>query len=242
MRGLGGTVAALGAALLIGVGPVAAQQGPPMRTSIGDAAADRRPVVINADQLVYDRERATVTARGNVVIFQGDRVVLADEVVFDQRANRVTATGNVSLTEPGAPAIFAARAELTRDMKDGVMEQFRMLFPDDSKMAANGAIRGTVTARRRPLPGTGRFSPCSFSPSLAWWAGWRRSRGWWIPLPLSAPVSCPPPSALTVTTRRGFITDSRLHRALWSSDRLAARPSGPPASTSSRGKRPSTSG
>ena len=132
-----------------------------MRTSVGDAAADRRPVVINADQLIYDRERGTVTARGNVVIFQGDRVVLADEVVFDQRANRVTATGNVTLTEPGAPAVFAARAELTRDMKDGVMEQFRMLFPDDSKLAANGAIR--VDGRRNEMSRV-VFSPCRLCP------------------------------------------------------------------------------
>jgi LPS-assembly protein len=161
MRGIGGTIAALGAALLLGVGPAAAQTAPPIRTSIGDAAADRRPVVINANELVYDRERGTVTARGDVVIFQGDRVVLADEVVFDQRANRVVATGNVTLTEPGAPSVFASRAELTRDMKDGVMEQFRMLFPDDSKLAANGAIR--VDGRRNEMSRV-VFSPCRLCP------------------------------------------------------------------------------
>jgi LPS-assembly protein len=161
MRGVGGTIAALGAALLAALGPAAAQTGPPIRTTVGDAAADRRPVVINANELVYDRERGTVTARGNVVIFQGDRVVLADVVVFDQRANRVTATGNVTLTEPGAPTVFATRAELTRDMKDGVMEQFRMLFPDDSKLAANGAIR--VDGRRNEMSRV-VFSPCRLCP------------------------------------------------------------------------------
>lgn len=161
MRGLGGTIAALGAALLAGIGPALAQTAPPMRTSVGDASADRRPVVINANELVYDRERGTVTARGNVVIFQGDRVILADEVVFDQRANRVTAVGNVTLTEPGAPSVFASRAELTRDMKDGVLEQFRMLFPDDSKLAANGAVR--VDGRRNEMSRV-VFSPCRLCP------------------------------------------------------------------------------
>ncbi|MCW5772202.1 MAG: LPS-assembly protein LptD [Rhodospirillaceae bacterium] len=130
---------------------------PPMRTSIGNRAADQRPVVINANELIYNRERGTVTARGNVVIFQGDRVVLADEVLFDQRANRVTAIGNVALTEPGAPTVFASRADLSRDMKDGVLEQFRMLFPDDSKLAANGAIR--IDGRRNEMSRV-VFSPC----------------------------------------------------------------------------------
>ncbi len=161
MRGIGGRIAALGVALLAGMGQATAQTGAPIRTGAGDAAADRRPVVINASELVHDRERGTVTARGNVVIFQGDRVVLADEVVFDQRANRVVATGNVTLTEPGSPAIFATRAELTRDMKDGVMEQFRTLFPDNSKMAANGAIR--VDGRRNEMSRV-VFSPCRLCP------------------------------------------------------------------------------
>ena len=132
VRRLLGFLLAATAVFALAAGEALAQAGaPPIRSSLGNRALDRRPVVINANELSYDRERQTVTARGNVVIFQGDRVVLADEVVFDQRANRVIATGNVALTEPGAPTIFSRRAELTRDMRDGVMDQFKMLFPQD---------------------------------------------------------------------------------------------------------------
>lgn len=156
--------AALAAALVtlaVCAGPAAAQTAPANRNATGNRAVDRRPVVINANELVHDRERNVITARGNVVIFQGDRVVLADQVVFDQRANRVTAVGNVALTEPGSPTVFAARAELSRDMKDGTMEQFRMLFPDDSKLAANGAIR--IDGRRNEMSRV-VFSPCRLCP------------------------------------------------------------------------------
>ena len=161
MRGKTGWIAALAAAFLVFAADAGAQTVLPIRPSAANRGLDQRPVVINANELVYDRDRGTVTARGNVVIFQGDRVILADEVVFDQRANRVLATGNVTLTEPGSPTVFAARAELTRDMKDGVMEQFRMLFPDDSKMAANGAIR--VDGRRNEMSRV-VFSPCRLCP------------------------------------------------------------------------------
>ena len=157
----GGLKAAVAAALLACLGAAAAEAQTGLRTTITDRSLDRRPVVISANELVHDRERGTVTARGSVVIFQGDRVILADEVVFDQRANRVVATGNVALTEPGSPTIFASRAELTRDMKDGVMDQFRMLFPDDSKLAANGAIR--VDGRRNEMSRV-VFSPCRLCP------------------------------------------------------------------------------
>lgn len=155
-----GLLAGAGAVLTVLASEVPAQ-APPLRTTAGDRTQDRRPVVINANELVYDRERQTVTARGNVVIFQGDRVILADQVVFDQRNNKVEATGNVALTEPGAPTVFATRADLTRDMRDGVMEQFRMLFPDDSKLAANGAIR--VDGRRNEMSRV-VFSPCRLCP------------------------------------------------------------------------------
>jgi LPS-assembly protein len=146
----------------IGAGPAARSQAPGgaatgPRLDLPASVESKRPVVINAKELVHDRERATVTARGNVMIFQGDRVVLADEVTYDQNANRVVATGNVAILEPGGNTIFAARAELTRDMKEGVLDQFRMLFPDDSKIAANSAVRseGTRLEMSRVV-----FSPC----------------------------------------------------------------------------------
>jgi LPS-assembly protein len=127
------------------------------RMSLPSAAETRRPVVINANELVFDRERGTVTARGNVMIFQGDRVLLADEVIYDRNADRVIATGNVAIVEPGGNTLFASRAELTRDMKEGLLEQFRLLFAEDSRLAANGAVRseGNRTEMSRVV-----FSPC----------------------------------------------------------------------------------
>ncbi len=156
-------LAALGLGLACAGAATVAPAQTPAGTSVGPrmslpaSVESKRPVVVNAKELIYDRERATVTARGSVMIFQGDRVVLADEVVYDQTANRVVATGNVAILEPGGNTIFASRADLTRDMKEGVLDQFRMLFPDESKMAANRAVRtdGTRLEMSRVV-----FSPC----------------------------------------------------------------------------------
>ncbi len=133
-----------------------AGRGPP-RVSLPSDVETRRPVVINANELVFDRERNTVTARGTVMNFQGDRVVFADEVVYDRNADRVIATGNVALVEPGGNTVFASRAELTRDLKERVLEQFRLHFAENSRMAANGALRteGNRTEMSRVV-----FSPC----------------------------------------------------------------------------------
>lgn len=161
-----GAILVAGIALALATGEVVRSQTPPrpgqaLVQSPVARGPDRKPVVINANELIHDREKMIVTARGNVIIFQGDRVVLADQVVFDQRANRVVATGNVAISEPGGHTVFANRAELTRDMKDGVMDQFRMLFPDSTKLAANGAIR--IDGKRIEMSRV-VFSPCRLCP------------------------------------------------------------------------------
>ncbi len=143
--------------LAFGQGRTTPARDAPPRMSLPSDVETRRPVVIDANELVFDRDKNTITARGNVMIFQGDRIVFADEVIYDRTANRVIATGNVALMEPGGNTVFAARAELTRDLKEGVLEQFRLLFAENSKMAANSAIRteGNRTEMSRVV-----FSPC----------------------------------------------------------------------------------
>lgn len=115
------------------------------------------PVLVSADNVSYDREAGVVTATGNVEISQGNRILLADKVTYNQNTGVVMASGNVSLTEPTGEIIFADNVELTDDMREGVVLNFRMLFPDQTKVAANSAVRtdGNRTQMTRAV-----FSPC----------------------------------------------------------------------------------
>ena len=111
----------------------------------------RMPALIAADEVVYDRELDVVTARGNVEIVQGQRIVRADTVSFNRRANLVTASGNVSLLENTGDVIFADYAELTEDMREGVVQNFRALLADQSRLAATSGRRtqGNITVLRQ---------------------------------------------------------------------------------------------
>ena len=111
----------------------------------------RLPALIAADEVVYDRELDVVTARGNVEIVQGQRIVRADTVSFNRRANLVTASGNVSLVENTGDVIFADYAELTEDMREGVVQNFRALLADQSRLAATSGRRtqGNITVLRQ---------------------------------------------------------------------------------------------
>ncbi|MCY4238886.1 MAG: LPS assembly protein LptD [Rhodospirillaceae bacterium] len=125
-------------------------------------AANKKPVLITADSLQYDQKRNEVVASGNVQITQGNRTVRADKVIYNQRARRITALGNVVIVEPSGETIFGERMELTEDLHDGLIERFRLLFPDKTRVAANGARR---TGGRRTEMAQVVFSPCKLCES-----------------------------------------------------------------------------
>ena len=116
------------------------------------------PAVISADEIIYDRDLDIVTATGHVEIVQGNRVVRADTISFNRRANVVSASGNVSLLEPTGDVIFADYAELTEDLREGAMQNFRALLADWSRLAAISGRRtaGSLTALRKVV-----YSPCA---------------------------------------------------------------------------------
>src|SRR5262250_2333870 len=83
---------------------------------------DKVPVLLQADEITYDRDLGVVTARGHVEIARGDRVVHADTVSYNEKAQTVTASGNVSLTDEHNNTVFADYAEITKDLKEATIE------------------------------------------------------------------------------------------------------------------------
>jgi LPS-assembly protein len=102
---------------------------------------DKIPVLLQADEITYDRDLGVVTARGHVEIARGDRVVHADTVSYNEKAQTVTASGNVSLTDERGNTVFADYAELTKDLKEAAIESIRLLLSDKSRLAAASGKR-----------------------------------------------------------------------------------------------------
>ena len=115
------------------------------------------PVLMLADEINYDEELGTVVAKGKVEIVQGERTLLADTVSYNQKTDTVSASGNIVLHEPSGEVIFAEYVELTEELKNGVIERIRVLLEDESRFAANSAVRrdGNKTRMKRAV-----YSPC----------------------------------------------------------------------------------
>lgn len=122
-----------------------------------DVNVEETPVLLVADEVVYDESLGLVTARGNVELSQGPRVLLADTVTYNRKSDTVVASGNVSLMEPSGEVLFSDYAELNDKLKTGIIKNFRALLTDGSRLAA---IQGRRTADQRKVLDKAVFSPC----------------------------------------------------------------------------------
>lgn len=123
----------------------------------GAGRGEKQPVTLEAAKMAYDKENQIVVAVGDVEVVQGAYILRADRITYFQAENVVRAEGNVSMLQPSGDVYFAERAELTGDMKSGLVETFRVRLADDSVFAAQHAVRvnPAVTKMQKAV-----YSPC----------------------------------------------------------------------------------
>ena len=118
-----------------------AQLGSVLNSAEHPVAQRNQPVTFTADSVEYDRNNSLVMATGHVEAWQGDEVMRADRVTFDRNTGIAAAKGNVILLQPDGQVMFADYAEMTQDMKNGVLRDMRAILAENGRLAANGARR-----------------------------------------------------------------------------------------------------
>lgn len=112
-----------------------------------------------ADEVGHDEELGIFVARGNVEILSEGKIVKADVVTYNERTERITAAGNVVILEPDGDTQFATYADVTDDVKEGILYDFRMLLKDNARLAASRAER--VDQNRKEILHKGVYTPCA---------------------------------------------------------------------------------
>lgn len=105
------------------------------------AAKPEERMVVDARELVYDKDRNTVSAVGDVQILYQGRTIEADRVVYDRQSKRVVATGNARITEANGTVITGDRFNLTDDFRDGFIDSLRVVNTDKTRFSAPRAER-----------------------------------------------------------------------------------------------------
>lgn len=98
-------------------------------------------LLLAANELVYNKDNETVTARGAVQINYAGYKLVAREVIYDQKTGRLKALGNIELIEPTGNRVYGDEMDLSDDFANGFVNAMRIETTDLTKLAATSGER-----------------------------------------------------------------------------------------------------
>ena len=125
-------------------------------TSASKSSRNPDKMLVEANELVYDKDKNTVSAVGDAQLYYQGRVLEADKVVYDRKTKRVYAEGHAKFTDEKGDVTYGARFDLTDDFRDGFIESVQVVGADKTRFTSprversQGAMtvldKGTYTA------------------------------------------------------------------------------------------------
>jgi LPS-assembly protein len=147
-RSLGHGAAALAIAAALGLTSQAFAQS---------ASEPEKTVALYADELIYNSKTGEVTAIGDVQVTHEGFELLADQVFYNEETGIVRAIGNLRLTDPDGNVMLLDEAELTDSLREGFINNVRLVLNDGSRLAAKDGQR---FAGRRTTFNYVAYTPC----------------------------------------------------------------------------------
>ncbi len=144
------------ASLLAGVAVVLAAAG---------AAAE--PATLIADRVALERDGALV-AEGDVEVFYGETRLRAQRIRYDRARDSLAFEGPLQLDEGEGFVMIADAAELSRDLREGVLEGARLVLGRQLQLAADTVARGEGRYTRLERSVASSCRVCPDSPTPLW--------------------------------------------------------------------------
>ncbi|MFZ5608698.1 MAG: LPS-assembly protein LptD [Pseudomonadota bacterium] len=104
-------------------------------------------IELSAQVLTYNGGDGIATARGDVVVHYQNYLMRADSVTYNERTGEVTAQGNIMIRDPQGNVLSADEVALTDTLKEGFVNNVRLLLEDGSRVAAAGGERKAARTR-----------------------------------------------------------------------------------------------
>ena len=93
-------------------------------------------LVIDADELVYDKDKNTVSAVGSVQLFYQGRILQADRVTYNRATKRVYAEGHAKMTDEHGDVVYGSRFELSDNFREGFIDSVQVLTYDKTRFTS----------------------------------------------------------------------------------------------------------
>jgi LPS-assembly protein len=131
------------------VAPAYAQsaQTPTVGAKPAAGAKKEDKMLVQANELVFDKDKNTVSAVGDAQIYYQNRILEADKVTYDRNTKRVYAEGHAKFTDEHGDVTYGSRFELTDNFRDGFIDSVQTLTKDKTRFSSPRAERtnGDVT-------------------------------------------------------------------------------------------------
>ncbi|MDF1871296.1 LPS assembly protein LptD [Vannielia sp.] len=122
---------------------LAALAGPPRRLAAltllvlcaPAASAQDTPAVLLADRVEIDGNDRLI-ASGNVEVVQGDARLTAAGIIYDRTSDQLILTGPIVLQQGEDTLLLADQAELSTDLRNGILRSARMVLGQQLQLAA----------------------------------------------------------------------------------------------------------
>lgn len=115
------------------------------------------PIVMDANELIYEKNAGTITAMGAVEVVQGGRILRAKKIIYNIGDDFAYAEGGVVLVDPSGDTHFAQRLELSDQMRRGVLTKLYSELEDGSRLWAKTATRESP---QKHVLKDARYTPC----------------------------------------------------------------------------------
>lgn len=138
----------------------------PLRAPAQQAAPDA-PAILVADRVALDGAGRLV-AEGNVEVLQGATRLSAGRVVYDRAADRLSVEGPVRLTVDETAVLLADGADISPDLRAGLLRSARLVLSRQTQIAAAEARRidGSTTRLDRVVASS--CEVCAANPVPLW--------------------------------------------------------------------------
>ena len=92
-----------------------------------------------ADKIIKNDKEKLILAHGNVEIQNGRIKTRSDSLQFDTQRNQITLEGNIRILNEQGDIVFAEKAILDKEMKEGIIKKLGVLMSDESRLVASSA-------------------------------------------------------------------------------------------------------
>ena len=98
------------------------------------------PATLIADAVSIDAAERLV-AEGNVAVFYAGSRLTAARIVYDRRTDSLALTGPVTLTDPAGNVLTGGDANVSADLREGMLRSARLVLDRQLQIAANEVAR-----------------------------------------------------------------------------------------------------